>query len=370
MADIDALIDSAIDNKSKLPAPVSQNADTSNPTGSSTSSNNSNVANKSESSKTAPVVYRRRAKDETEAQTKTEVKEVQAEVKENKPKEAKSKEKKPVISKEDEERRQASFLPDNLQKSKSKKGGKSKGKKESDRKQEPAEEKVSEDELRARLKSKRAQMIKERSSKAAARKYPLTPIHFCDAAGCRSIMDEHCRRCEKCECFYYCSEECQKKDWDAQHHKMCGNECTLEGESKFKSYVAAREASDKLYEKMKDGDYIVALSDKGRVPACLFTTVAEKSNVLHWKTYLDNSIFTTSTTDALGSLAYKIDAALEAHPKKKIFLISVLLDRLRDGQTTECVIRLFTADGYTTTMVAPSDGKIKKTTVQYSRRGK
>jgi len=75
-------------------------------------------------------------------------------------------------------------------------------------------------------------------------------------------------------------------------------------------------------------------------------------------------LFSTTSLDAVGSLAYKVDAALKQYPTNKVYMIVVLLDRLKDGVATECIIRLYIADGFGETMAAPN-GKVMKPVMKY-----
>ena len=235
--------------------------------------------------------------------------------------------------------------------------------------EEPVESK---EERLARLKrqarEKRQNRIDQRSKKKVSKKFPLTPIYYCDTEGCNNINTTE-KLCPICLAFSYCSKECQVKDWE-KHKLMCGKVISDENAVKLELYKKAATAAQLIYKKVKDGDYLVVLHDKGHVPAAMFASVADKSNVLNWKEYLSNPIFTTTKTETIGSLSYKVDAALNKFPTYKIFMISVLLDRVRDGATSECVIRLFIADDYSETMNAPTDGKITKTVTKYTRKTK
>lgn len=223
--------------------------------------------------------------------------------------------------------------------------------------------------LREKSQSSRQEMIQKRKKKEIGKEksYPLTPIFYCDGPGCPIIMGQRAMCCPVCKCFMYCSKACQVNDW-AKHKLMCGKDTTEEYQTKLKLYIEARDAADALYQKMKTGDYTTVIHEPGNVPASMFSCIAIKSNVLHWKEYIKNPLFTTAPTSAIGSMAYKLEAAMESYPDKKIYMISVLLDRLRDNQTTECVIRLFIADGYGETMNAGPGGKIMKQVVKYSRK--
>ena len=238
--------------------------------------------------------------------------------------------------------------------------------------EQPVEKKETIEQLKAKLRAKRQGMIQQRTSqKIKDKPGALSPIFYCDTAGCKMVTAGNGMCCTKCRCFYYCSKECQLADWE-KHKEMCGKTPTPEGVAKFQVYTKARDAAQTIYEKVKEGDYITVLNEKAEtnMPACMFASVAEKSNVLYWKTYLQNSIFTTATPDTIGSLAYKLQAAMDAFPTKKIYMISVLLDRVRDQQTSECILRFFISDCYGGTMESPNNGKITKQVTRYVRKGK
>lgn len=243
---------------------------------------------------------------------------------------------------------------------------------------EPAVEERKEtiEELRAKLKaksrSKRQDLIQKRTNKKEkARQGALTPIYYCDATGCRNVTKTNGKCCPKCQCFFYCSVDCQKADW-VKHKDMCGKTPTPEGLANFDAFIKARDAAQELYTRCKTGDYITVMNEKAdlSMPACMFASVAERSNVLYWKTYMQNPIFTTAKPDTIGSLGYKLEAAMAAFPNKKVYLISVILDRIRDDKTTDCVLRMFIADAYGGTMDSPADGKITKQVARYVRKVK
>lgn len=237
---------------------------------------------------------------------------------------------------------------------------------------ETVEHKPTTAELKAKLRAKRQGLIDQRSSKKEKERLgALTPIYYCDGAECRNITKDNAKCCPKCRCFYYCSAACQTADW-VKHKDMCGKNPTPEGLARFDVYLKARDAAQALYLKTRGGDYITVMNEKADLgmPACMFASVAEKSNVLFWKTYMQNSIYTTAKPDTIGTMAYKLEAAMAAFPDKKVYLISVLLDRIRDEKTTECILRLFIADAYGGTMESPADGKITKQVIRYTRKAK
>jgi hypothetical protein len=237
------------------------------------------------------------------------------------------------------------------------------------------EEPVSKEELRERLKGKlrgnRQQKIQDRKKKSQKPSFPLTPIFFCDAPGCTTIMSsEESKMCPVCKCFYYCSKQCQTADW-TKHKLMCGKDPDEHHQNRLKLYREARDATQAIYEKVKDGDYMTVIHETGEnTVASIFTTVAEKSNLLHWRQYITNPIFTTAETANLAQLSSKLESAIRCYSDSKVFIISCILDRMRDGETTECCIRLFVADKYGECMSAPINGKITKVVPKYVRRGK
>ena len=221
--------------------------------------------------------------------------------------------------------------------------------------------------MRERIKSSRQGRIQQIRKGLKEKSYPLTPIYYCDAEGCSAIGDKF-PGCPRCECFFYCSKACQIKDW-TKHKLMCGKEPTEEYKSKLVQYTNARNAANAMYDHFKIGNYITVIHEPGDVPAAMFASINEKSNVLFWKRYIENPLFSTTSLDAVGSLAYKVDAALKQYPTNKVYMIVVLLDRLKDGVATECIIRLYIADGFGETMAAPN-GKVMKPVMKYVRKGK
>ncbi len=243
---------------------------------------------------------------------------------------------------------------------------------------EPAiEPKLTTAELKAKLNSKRQEQIQNRKKKTSSntKSTPLVPVYFCDAPGCNNISDGktapiNC--CPSCHCFHYCSAACQSLDWP-KHKAMCGKNVDEAGKLKLELYKKAWVAAEALYTKTRNGDYMTVLHEPGNVPAAMYASIAEKSNVLNWREYIKNPLFTTSALDTVGDMAPKIQAAIDNYPEKKVFMISVILDRLRDGQTTECVIRIFLggdSESYGVTMDAPTNGKITKTITRYTRKSK
>lgn len=226
-------------------------------------------------------------------------------------------------------------------------------------------------ELLARLKEKKNASRQGRAPKTTKLpSHPLTPIFYCDAPNCLHIMDEkEAKLCPVCQVYCYCSKECQTADW-VTHKNMCGKNTTSEEQLKLGLYKEALIATNALYEKTRHGDYITVINEVGEYPSCLFATISEKSNVLHWKQYLKNPLFTTSPFDTLGQLDRKVKAAMSYYPDKKIYIISVLLDRVNKDSNSECICRLYVADSFGQTMANPCGGKVTKTITKYSRKAK
>jgi hypothetical protein len=241
-------------------------------------------------------------------------------------------------------------------------------------------EKLTTAELKAKLHNRRQEQIQNRKKKSPgkSKSSPLQPIYYCEGPDCLVIMDENKagsptpKCCPTCRCFMYCSNQCQLSAWPL-HKTMCGKNVDEAGKLKLELYKKAWVASETLFSRVKNGDYITVIHEQGDVPAAMYATIAEKSNVLNWREYIKNPLFTTSPLDTVGEMAPKIQAAINNYPDKKIFMINVILDRLRDGQTTECIIRLFLggdAESYGATMDAPTNGKITKTVTKYTRKQK
>lgn len=243
--------------------------------------------------------------------------------------------------------------------------------KKNEAKKEEVGNKPTTEELRARLKAKikggeRQRQLQEKKKKLKFPSYPLTPIYHCDNKGCNTIMDStNVKRCPTCLCHCYCSRECQIKDWAERHKLLCGKNPDEMHKAKLELYKQARDVADTLYNKMKGGDYLTVIHgrEQGAI-ASIFTTVAEKSNLLNWKQYMHNSIYTTTVTDELGDIGVKINHASLKYADKKLYMISVMLDRLLENQTSDCVIRLYYADQYGETMDAPVDGVVKKNIIK------
>jgi hypothetical protein len=241
-------------------------------------------------------------------------------------------------------------------------------------------EKLSTAELKAKMHNRRQEQIQNRKKKSPgkSKSSPLQPIFYCEGPDCLVIMDENKhgsptpKCCPTCKFMFYCSSKCQGLGWPL-HKTICGKNIDDAGKLKLELYKKAWIASEALYTKTKTGDYITVIHEPGDVPASMYASIAEKSNVLNWREYIKNPLFTTSALDTVGEMAPKIQAAISNYPDKKIFMINVILDRLRDGQTTECIIRLFLggdAESYGATMDAPTNGKITKTVTKYTRKAK
>ena len=48
-----------------------------------------------------------------------------------------------------------------------------------------------------------------------------SPTKAYKACGECNEVHDHMKKCDSCKCIYYCSRECQVKDWK-QHKKFCG----------------------------------------------------------------------------------------------------------------------------------------------------
>lgn len=229
----------------------------------------------------------------------------------------------------------------------------------------------SREELVARLKQKttasRQALIENKKKAKKIKSHPLTPVFYCDAPGCLNITTESPQKCSTCGCFVYCGRDCQVLDWP-KHKKMCGKNVTADYVKRLEQYKEAWQAASAIFDKVKNGNYVTVIHEPGNVPACIFSSIAEKSNILHWKEYIRQPLFTTSNMSALGSISDKVERVMALYPTHKIFVISVILDRLREGQSTECIMRLFLADDYGETMKATSDGKISKKVIKYARK--
>lgn len=213
----------------------------------------------------------------------------------------------------------------------------------------------------------RRKKIQQRKKKKKQKSKPLTPIYFCDAKDCLGITPHELRKfCPVCKCFFYCSKECQTAHWPI-HKQMCGKNPTLQMQEKLALYEQARDAAETLYESVKDGNYITVIHEKGEVPAAIFSTLATKSNVLNWKQYTKDPLFTTSAYKGFGSLEKKIRSANDNYPNHKLYCLSVIFDRLVEGTNNEAVMRLFIADAHGETIDAPN-GKVVKQSVRYKRK--
>lgn len=216
--------------------------------------------------------------------------------------------------------------------------------------------------------TRRQQISDKKKKKKQQKSCPLTPIYFCDADNCLNITTHEDRQwCPICKCFFYCSVECQRNHWK-HHRKMCGENTAPEYLKIRKLYEEARDAAETIYQKVGEGNYTTVIHQKGDVPAAIFSTLAtEKTNVLPWKQYIKEPLFTTTNNTSFGSMGNKVQAAQDKYPNHKIYIISVIFDRLKEGVLNKCVIRFFTAPEFGFTMDAP-DGKLIKTSVKYSRK--
>lgn len=225
-------------------------------------------------------------------------------------------------------------------------------------------------ELRKKMKSNRQAQIAQRKKKSSQKSKPLTPIYYCDAADCLTIMSkDEVKTCPICRSFHYCSKECQVKSW-VSHKNLCGKNITEESRAKLELYHKASGAAEELYQFFKEGNYITVMHEDLPAPASIFASLAEeKTNVLHYRMYLKQNLFTTSNLSGFGNLASKIQAGMDAYPDKQIYCLTVIFDRLKNQGNTEAVVRLFVADEIGEKMSAPSvDGKISKQVIKYKRK--
>lgn len=215
--------------------------------------------------------------------------------------------------------------------------------------------------------SRQKEIAKRRKQKKQKKSRPLTQVYFCDGPDCLNVMDlSTVKTCPVCNAFHYCCKECQRNDW-SKHKKMCGKSADEDGLKMRENYKKALHAGATIYKKVRHGKYETVIYERGNVPASMFATLAEKSNVLNWQSYLEKPLFTTSDMKAFGSLAVKIRAIMDAYPAKKVFVINVIFDRLKKGETTEALVNVYIADDFGMTLDAP-DGKLVKKVVKYKRR--
>lgn len=225
-------------------------------------------------------------------------------------------------------------------------------------------------ELRKKMKSNRQAQIAQRKKKSSQKSKPLTPIYYCDAADCLTIMSEtEVKTCPICRSFHYCSKECQVKNWTT-HKSLCGKNVTEESKAKLVLYHKASDAAEELYQFFKEGNYITVMHEALPAPASIFASLAEeKTNVLHYRMYLKQNLFTTSNLSGFGNLAPKIQASMDAYSDKQIYVITLIFDRLKNQGNTDAVVRLFIANEIGEQMAAPSiDGKISKQVIKYKRK--
>jgi len=227
-------------------------------------------------------------------------------------------------------------------------------------KEQPIEEKKeSLDDIKKKLREKmrnkgRNANVKTRGSTKTP-SYPLHMVNYCDAPGCLKHNQGKGLVCSSCKSFTYCSNECQLSDWNVKHKDMCGKNATPERKAIKALYIKAREATDLLTKKVEDGNYSTVLHEAG--PGCIFTTIAAKSNVLNYKVYIDNPMFSTASMDSFGRMEPKVKAIQDSYPDMKIMTISMMLDRVMpDGEDTECYLRIFVTEDYGEVMDAPKLG--------------
>lgn len=226
-------------------------------------------------------------------------------------------------------------------------------------------------ELRRKMRDNRNHKIAARKKKSKQKSKPLIPIYYCDAENCMEIMEQkEAKACPICRSFHYCSAECQAKHWSAGHKALCGKNPTEEFQARLALYHKAKDAAEELFQFFKDGNYVTVMHEPLPAPAAIFATLAEeKSNVLNWKMYLKQNMFTTSALNGFGSLSSKVQAAMAKYGDEQIYAITVIFERLRNEGNTEAVIRFFRAEGIGEKMDAPIiDGKISKQVIKYKRK--
>lgn len=246
---------------------------------------------------------------------------------------------------------------------------------------ETPQEKPTLEELKVRLRNRRIADRQARIGNIQSKKIskPMTRIYFCENLPCTKIMRHGEQKvCATCKVFVYCSKECQIADWHEVHKTICGKDVDEEHLTTRNQFIEANQAAGKVETAACHGKHITVLHDKDKnAPACIFSTISHKSNVLHFSDFSGkngkggNPIFTTTDYDTLGDFSVKIKAAQEMFPDKKIFIISVLLDRVKKDQSTKCVLRMYLShdDSYGQTMAAPkgTNGQPVKTVKKFQR---
>jgi len=225
-------------------------------------------------------------------------------------------------------------------------------------------------ELKKKMRSNRQNKIAQRKKKSSQKSKPLTPIYYCDAPDCLNIMTAtEVKTCPVCRSYHYCSKECQVKNWSS-HKALCGKDTTDEFKAKLALYHKANDAAEELYQSFKDGNYLTVMHEPVPAPGAIFASLAEeKTNVLNWRMYLRQNMFTTSNLNGFGNLGSKVQAAMLKYDDKQIYVITVIFDRLKSEGNTEAVLRLFVADEIGEQMEAPNvDGKVIQKVTKYKRK--
>lgn len=230
------------------------------------------------------------------------------------------------------------------------------------------------EELKARMKNRRNQDRASRIGKMQQEKTssPLQRIHYCENKNCLKIMQPGQQKvCSSCHVFTYCSKECQLEDWKEVHKNICGSKVSEEDQKLKNLYVQANLACDKIEKTACHGKQITVLHEdvKTNPPACIFATIATKSNVLHYSEYVKNPIYSTTELSVLGDFSRKVLEAQRIYSDHKIFLISVMLDRVKKNENTQCCMRMYLSpeNSYGQTMAAPKNGQGVKVMKKFQR---
>lgn len=241
------------------------------------------------------------------------------------------------------------------------------------------EERPSIEELKQRMKDRKNNARHARIGKIKQGKLnsgAMTRIYYCENSTCLNIMEAGQQKvCSSCKCFVYCSAECQLEDWKTTHKNICGKNVDQEGKDLKAKYIEADKAAARIEEACCKGSHVTILHEKSKPgfnpPACIFSTIAKKSNVLHFSEYCDKKgtgrIFTTADMSTLGDFAEKIEKVFQLYPDSKVFLVSVMLDRVHKDSNTKCALRLYINDGYGEIIPAPPMGKNVRVVKKYQR---
>lgn len=231
------------------------------------------------------------------------------------------------------------------------------------------------EELLKRLKDKRhanSRQTRIKNYQDGKQSASLTRIYFCENRNCVKIFPSKVSKvCSVCKVFTYCSVECQTSDWAAGHRFLCGKTSTADELEKRQKYIKANEAAIRVEKAACYGKHMTVIHEKNpNAVACIFSTIAAKSNVLHFSEYVQHPIFTTSDDGTLGDFSLKVDTARTMFPLMKVFIISVVLDRVKKDENTACVVRMYIGNGYGEIIKADQNGKLTKTVKRYQKVSK